>query len=66
MFGDPLARIGADPRHSFAEERLVLPGRSHRRRILAVIYVDKGDLFRIISAQIATRAERRDYEEAIC
>jgi uncharacterized DUF497 family protein len=51
VFGDPLGRTVADPRHSSVEERFV------------VKYVDRADFVRIISARIATRHERRDYEE---
>lgn len=63
VFGDPLGRIVADPRHSSEEERSVLLGVSHRRRLLVVMYVDRGKALRIISARKATRRERRNYEE---
>ena len=61
VFGDPLGRIVADPRHSTAEERLVRISRE--RRLLAVMYVERAEAVRIISARPATRAERKDYEE---
>jgi hypothetical protein len=64
VFGDPLGRMMADPRHSAEEERLVLPGLSQDKHLLAVMYVDRGAAIRIISARRATRRERRDYEEA--
>jgi uncharacterized protein len=63
VFGDPLGRIVADPRHSSEEERFVLLGVSKDTRLLAVMYVDRGGAIRIISARRATRRERRDYEE---
>jgi uncharacterized protein len=63
VFGDPLGRIVADPRHSSEEERFALPGVSKDTRLLAVMYVDRGGAIRIISARRATRRERRDYEE---
>jgi uncharacterized protein len=63
VFGDPLGRIVADPRHSSGEERFVLLGLSHDRRLLAVMFVDRSGTIRIISARRATRAERRNYEE---
>ena len=63
VFGDPLGRIKSDPRHSVEEERLVLLGRSQTKHLLAVMYVDRGEAIRIISARRATRRERRDYEE---
>jgi uncharacterized DUF497 family protein len=63
VFGDPLGRIVADPRHSAVEDRLVLLGISKERRLLAVMYVERAEAVRIISARRATRRERRDYEE---
>jgi uncharacterized DUF497 family protein len=63
VFGDPLGRITADPRHSVEEERLVLLGLSESKHLLAVMYVDRGQAIRIISARPATRRERRNYEE---
>ena len=62
-FGDPLGRIMTDPRHSTEEERLVLLGLSQSKHLLAVMYVDRGETIRIISARRATRRERRTYEE---
>jgi len=62
-FGDPLGRMVADPRHSAVEERLVLLGISKERRLLAVMYIERAEAVRIISARRATRQERRDYEE---
>jgi uncharacterized DUF497 family protein len=63
VFGDPLGRIMADPRHSTGEERLVLLGLSQDKHLLAVMYVDRGEAIRIVSARRATRSERRTYEE---
>jgi len=64
VFGDPLGRIVADPRHSAEEERSALLGRSQDEHLLAVMYADRGEAIRIISARRATRRERRSYEEA--
>jgi uncharacterized DUF497 family protein len=63
-FGDPLGRIARDARHSSQEQRFVLLGASADRRLVAVMFVDRDDAVRIISARQATRRERRDYEEA--
>jgi len=63
VFGDPLGRIVADPRHSFGEERFALLGFSRDRRLLAVMYVESSRVIRIISARLATRHERIDHEE---
>jgi uncharacterized protein len=63
VFGDPLGRIVADPRHSAEEDRFVLLGLSQNQRLLAVMYVDRDEVVRIISARRATRRERRNYAE---
>jgi len=63
VFGDPLGKIVADPRHSAAENRWVLLGVSKRSRLLAVMYTERAEKVRIISARKATRPEKRDYEE---
>lgn len=63
VFGDPLGRIATDPRHSVDEERFVLLGLSRGRRFLAVMFAERGEAIRLISARRATRRERREYEE---
>lgn len=63
VFGDPLGGIVADPRHSSREARFVLLGLSEDRRLLAVMYVGRAEVIRIIGARKATRPERRNYEE---
>jgi hypothetical protein len=62
-FADPLSLTIPDPDHSVGEERFVLIGQSERRRLAVVAHVDRGDLIRIISARLATRRERKTYEE---
>ena len=64
VFGDPLARIVDDPRHSQEEERFVLLGQSARRRLLVVLFTERSEAIHLISARKATRRERREYEEA--
>lgn len=63
VFLDPLGGIIEDPRHSIEEERLVLIGVSERLRLIAVMFTEKNDRIRLISARRATRAERKRYEE---
>ena len=53
----------ADPGHSSGEERFVLLGLSQVRRLLAVMYAERGGAIRIVSARPATRRERRNHEE---
>jgi uncharacterized DUF497 family protein len=45
------------------EERFVLLEPSQSRRLLAVMFADRGATVRIISARRATRREQRNYEE---
>jgi uncharacterized DUF497 family protein len=63
VFGDPFGRITSDPRHSVDEERFVLLGVSRRQRLLVVMFAERGEAVRLISARRAIRQERRDYEE---
>ncbi len=63
VFRDPLGGMVDDPRHSINEQRLVLIGMSDRQRLITVMFTEKGDRIRLISARQVTRAERRAYEE---
>ncbi len=63
VFGDPLALTFADPDHSIGEDRWLMFGQSQRARILAVVYTLRRGRYRIISGRLATRHERRIYEE---
>jgi uncharacterized protein len=62
-FADPLSTTIPDPDHSVGEERFVLMGLSDRQRLLVVAHLEHGDLIRIISARLASRRERKTYEE---
>ena len=62
-FGDPLSMNMADPDHSEGEERFIVLGMSDRYRLLVVSYTERPPRTRIISARLATRNERRQYEE---
>ena len=52
-----------DPDHSWTEQRFILMGQSYRGRVLVVVFTERGDSIRIISAREATRRERKWYEE---
>ena len=65
VFGDPLSRTIADPSHSQDEDRFVILGESHGRRLLVVVFTERGENIRIISARRASRREKKDYEEGI-
>ena len=63
VFGDPLAYTFADPDHSLGEERWLVFGLSHVARVLAIVFTHRRGKYRIISARLATRHERKTYEE---
>ena len=62
-FADPLSVTVPDPDNSEGEERSLLVGATARGRTIVVCHVERGENIRIISARVATRPERRDYEE---
>ncbi|MCO5170047.1 MAG: BrnT family toxin [Planctomycetes bacterium] len=64
VFADPLASTIPDPRHSDDEDRFVTLGASRSARLLVVSYTERGDTIRIVGARVATRRERKAYEEA--
>ena len=63
VFADPRAMLVPDPDHSVVEERHILLGVSARRRLLVVAFAERPSCTRLISARVATRKERMDYEE---
>ena len=63
VFADPLARTIHDPQHSDEEDRFVIVGESHRQTLLVVVFTDRRDKIRLISAREANRRERKDYEK---
>ncbi len=62
IFFDPF-RQGSDAFDNF-EERQFFIGFSIKRKLLIVVYTERGKRTRIISARKATNEERRIYEEA--
>jgi uncharacterized DUF497 family protein len=65
VFGDPLSLSIEDPLHSAGEERFVTMGVSATMRALVVVHAKSRQATRIISARLATRKERKDYEEGL-
>ena len=63
VFGDPLSLTIDDPLHSRSEQRFIIIGRSIRQRTVVVIYVERRNNIRIISARLATSREKKTYEE---
>ncbi len=52
-----------DDRHSDAEDRFIAVGRIQRGVIVVVYTAPEEDVLRIVSARMATRSERREYEK---
>ena len=62
-FRDPFSLTAIDPDHSEWEDRLILIGLSDRHRLLVVVYVERDENLRLISARVADPDEKREYEE---
>ena len=62
VFGDPLAVTISDPDHSIGEFRFLTPGQSRLQRLLVVSHTEREGEVRLISARLATRQEKRNYE----
>ena len=60
---DPLSATARDPDHSVVESRFVTLGVSSDGRLLVVSHTEREDSIRIISARLATKGERKIYEE---
>jgi hypothetical protein len=63
VLSDPMSATGADPDHSITEDRYITFGVSERGRLLVVAYAEEGETIRIISARVASKGERKIYEE---
>lgn len=62
-FGDPLSIVIADPAHDEDEHRWILLGMTHQGRLVVVAHAERGGSIRLISARLAVRRERSDYEQ---
>lgn len=66
VFDDPFSLTIDDPLHSIQEDRFFTIGYSQVQRLIIVVHTERGiDNIRIISARIATKRERRIYEQDI-
>jgi len=63
IFKDAFSITIDDPSHSLSEQRYVTTGFSSRNRLIVAVHTDRGNWIRIISARIATKRERKMYEE---
>jgi uncharacterized DUF497 family protein len=62
VFGDQLSLTIDDPLHTMTEVRMVQIGMSHKNRLLVVVFTERENNIRIISARNATKKERKYYE----
>jgi len=63
VFENPLTVIFDDEAHSADERREILIGHSQQNRLLLVAFTVRTNHIRLISARLATRQEREDYEQ---
>ena len=63
VFRDTLSVTGSSPDHSAGERRFITFGISNTGKLIVVSHTDEGSTIRIISARLATRQERKIYEE---
>jgi len=60
FFNQPLY-IFQDQRHSLAEERYYLLGKTHNHRLLFIVFTRRSSKIRVISAREMSRKERKVY-----
>ncbi len=65
VFLDPLAITFPDPDHSVEERREITIGHTIKEQLVFVSHCERLGRIRIISARLATRLERRQYEETV-
>jgi uncharacterized protein len=63
VFDNALAVIFDDEVHSEGERREIIVGHSQNNRLLLISFTERPNAIRIISARLATRREREDYEQ---
>jgi uncharacterized protein len=63
VFDNVLAVIFDDEAHSVGEKREIIIGHSQNNRLLIISFTERPNTIRIISARLATRREREDYEQ---
>ena len=62
VFADPYRKEKYDEKHSVTEERYITIGKiGDAVAILTVVYTERGDAIRIISARLATKQEKEAY-----
>jgi uncharacterized DUF497 family protein len=62
VFDDFFAVSANDKEHSIYEQRFYMIGYSNNNRILTVSYTERNKIIRIISARLASKFEKKLYE----
>jgi uncharacterized protein len=62
IFGDRRLLTVPDVEHSYDEERYLAIGMSEQGRLITLIFTNRDDRIRIISARLSESWERREYE----
>jgi uncharacterized protein len=63
VFDNSLAVIFEDEIHSVNEQREIILGHSRQNQLLLIAFTERSGSIRIISARLATRQERENYEQ---
>lgn len=63
VFADDFA-IEVEDIGDYNEQRMIIVGMSNQARLLAVVYTQRGDIFRIITAYFPSNAQMRAYNNA--
>ncbi|MDF5736170.1 MULTISPECIES: BrnT family toxin [unclassified Nostoc] len=63
VFDNVVAVIFDDEAHSVGEKREIIIGHSRNNRLLLISFTERSNVIHIISARLATRREREDYEQ---
>ena len=65
VFGDPLAVTIFDPDHSVGEFRFLMIGQSKLQKLLVKSHTERENEIRLISARLASKQERKNYESGV-
>ena len=65
VFLAPLAMTYPDPDHSAGERREITIGHTMEQKLVFVAHCERGSRIRVISARLATKSEKKKYEEGI-
>ena len=62
LFADPYSITIDDPVHSLIEKRSITIGRSFQNNLLVAVHTERNGAIRIISARLASKKEKKQYE----